>query len=599
MNKKILIIKIILSTLILQSCSSEESSTSLPSSIIKYTITFNSGDGGTVSNRGGEYESGQVISVTATPQEGYVFTGWSDGNTNETRTITVSGNSTLTANFQIKNTEYYISTVKLIQPWSYEFIINKPYNETDLYQIGPAGWLSVTMQESHEAFYYPTSSDFNPAGNYTIDPHNFALGDYNGDGLQDLLITWATFPHTLERNSKFTYTFLINNGDGTMTYDENIITTPTIQNKHFSYRTISADFNGDNIDDIVSSSMGVLKRLPDGTYFSKWESIPLLLSNGVGSYYDATKNIEGQEDGINPPENHSFGHELSVGDVDGDGDNDIYTGKILLINDGTGHFTNETDKLPNELKPSRNLWSSVIADFNNDGVDDFFVPYAETEEVLPNWNNYYGEYSGSYYLSIDGKTNLEDRIVGYVSDTKYGITNTKFNYAIAYDVNLDGFKDVVIGTTRVNPYYEGKGLQIFLNEYDPETDNRKFVNGNHLLPDESVLDKYHGEGQLTAIDINNDNILDIVHTTGTSGPHFGISFYINMGGALELVSNDKLAYLTDNQISGRENYPSNEKLRRTIPIDLNNSGWIDMISTVGFGTSEGSEVIFYSILSKN
>jgi hypothetical protein len=64
---------------------------------------------------------------------------------------------------------------------------------------------------------------------------------------------------------------------------------------------------------------------------------------------------------------------------------------------------------------------------------------------------------------------------------------------------------------------------------------------------ESVLDKYHGEGQLTAIDINNDNILDIVHTTGTSGPHFGISFYINMGGTLELVSNDKLAYLTDNQ----------------------------------------------------
>ena len=663
---------------IVLSCSSDETSTPItpPAPIVKYTITLSAGEGGAVSTTGGEYEAGQTVSVTATPQGEYLFKDWSDGNTNATRTITVSSNTTLTANFEKKKypltvniegegevleeivnagrtTDYdsgttvkltavpaegwefigwtgaiesaelevqllvseakevtaefkqpqiesMISTVKLIQPWTYEFIIDKEYNETEIYKVGPAGWLSVSNQEYHEEYYYPTSSDYNPAGYFTLDPHNFALGDYNGDGLQDLLITWATFPHTLERESKFTYTFLINNGDGTLSYDKDIITTPSIQNKHFAYRTIAADFNGDNIDDIVSASMGVIKRNPDGSYYTKWESIPLLLSSGVGSYYDATRNIEGQEDGISPPNGHSFGHELSVGDVDGDGDNDIFTGKILLINDGSGNFENATQKLPNELKPWRNIWSSVIADFNNDGVDDFFVPYAETQASELGSDNYFGDYSGAYYLSKNGNSDLENRDIGYVTDAKYGLLNTKFNYAIAYDVNLDGYQDIVIGTTRANPYYEGKGLQIFLNEYDSETGNRKFTNGNHLLPDESALDNFHGEGQLTAIDVNNDGVLDIAHTSGSYGDGYGISFYINNGGSLDLISNNKLAYLTQNQIKGKEGYGAYDKLRRTIPINLNNSGWIDMISTVGTNTTDGQgELIFYSIISKD
>jgi hypothetical protein len=545
------------------------------------------------------YNAGTTVRLTATPNEGWVFAGWSGDVESEELVIEIpiEKGTVLTAVFRPIQIESFISTVKLVHPWTYEFLLGKPYNESDIYKVGPAGWLSVTNQESHEAYYYPTSSDYNPAGYFTQDPHNFALGDYNGDGLQDVLITWATFPHTILRESKFTYTFLINNGDGSLSFDENVITSPSIQNRHFAYRTIAADFNGDNIDDIVSASMGLIKRLPDGEFFTKWESIPLMLSDGVGSYYDASTNIEGQEDGVSPPQGHSFGHEISVGDVDGDGDNDIYTGKTLLLNDGSGYFTNETDKLPNELRPRRNLWSSVIADFNNDGVDDFFVPYAEITG-----NSYlddYEDYSGAYYISVNGGSDLEGRRVGFVTEAKYGISNTKFNYAIAYDVNLDGFKDIVIATTRAEPYYVGKGLQIFLNEYDEETQSRKFVSGDHLIPDESVLDQTHGEGQLTSIDINNDGVLDIAHTSGAYGEDYGISLYLNVGGSLQLVSNDKLVYVTDNQIKERGNFGPYGKLRRTIPINLNNSGWIDMISTVGFGKSDGSsELIFYSILSK-
>ena len=88
---------------IVLSCSSDETSTPVtppPAPIVKYTITLSAGEGGTVSTTGGEYEAGQTVNVTATPQGEYVFTSWSDGNTNATRTITVSSNSTLTANFE-------------------------------------------------------------------------------------------------------------------------------------------------------------------------------------------------------------------------------------------------------------------------------------------------------------------------------------------------------------------------------------------------------------------------------------------------------------------------------------------------------------------
>jgi hypothetical protein len=90
--------------LLVLSCSSDETSTPVtpPAPLAKYTITFSAGDGGSVSTTGGEYEKGQTVTVTATPQGEYVFTVWSDGNTDATRTITIDATKTITANFERK-----------------------------------------------------------------------------------------------------------------------------------------------------------------------------------------------------------------------------------------------------------------------------------------------------------------------------------------------------------------------------------------------------------------------------------------------------------------------------------------------------------------
>ena len=77
---------------------------------LTYTVTATAGTGGTVSG-GGTYEYGTSVTLTATPSEGYKFVQWSDGNTNATRTFTVTGNVSLTASFSTTNlNNIYVGT---------------------------------------------------------------------------------------------------------------------------------------------------------------------------------------------------------------------------------------------------------------------------------------------------------------------------------------------------------------------------------------------------------------------------------------------------------------------------------------------------------
>ena len=64
------------------------------------TTTVNNDAMGSVTE-GGEYTHGTEITLTATANEGYRFTQWSDGNTDNPRIITVTENKTYTAEFEV------------------------------------------------------------------------------------------------------------------------------------------------------------------------------------------------------------------------------------------------------------------------------------------------------------------------------------------------------------------------------------------------------------------------------------------------------------------------------------------------------------------
>ncbi|WP_174819951.1 InlB B-repeat-containing protein, partial [Paenibacillus koleovorans] len=82
----------------------------IPISTTNYNLTVQATNG-TVTPSGGTYSSGTVVTLTATPNAGYTFTGWSgdlSGSANPA-TITMNGNKTVTANFS-PATMYTLST---------------------------------------------------------------------------------------------------------------------------------------------------------------------------------------------------------------------------------------------------------------------------------------------------------------------------------------------------------------------------------------------------------------------------------------------------------------------------------------------------------
>lgn len=62
---------------------------------------------GTVSGMG-SYASGTTATLRAMPAEGYLFSGWSDGSTENPRTVTVTGDATYSANFTKNAYNIYI-----------------------------------------------------------------------------------------------------------------------------------------------------------------------------------------------------------------------------------------------------------------------------------------------------------------------------------------------------------------------------------------------------------------------------------------------------------------------------------------------------------
>lgn len=101
-------------------------------SIGKYTVTVNTNDvnKGTVTG-GGEYGAGAVVTLTATPKEGYELLYWSDRSKENPRNITVDGNEALSAYFIKKND---------VEP---TFSITKVWENTNVPTVNTNGYQAV------------------------------------------------------------------------------------------------------------------------------------------------------------------------------------------------------------------------------------------------------------------------------------------------------------------------------------------------------------------------------------------------------------------------------------------------------------------------
>ena len=130
--------------LCLVTCTCSKGEDNSPIDIIKYTVSVSSSEGGSVSSIGGEYNENTSVSITATPQQGYEFSGWTGTTlTGSTISIKVTSNQTITANF-IRS--IYTLTIDTVGSGEVSQQIFNSARETTEYESGKTVRLSATPQ---------------------------------------------------------------------------------------------------------------------------------------------------------------------------------------------------------------------------------------------------------------------------------------------------------------------------------------------------------------------------------------------------------------------------------------------------------------------
>ena len=103
---------------------------------------------GTVSG-GGKYEKGTEITIKATPNKGYRFVHWwTDGNTENPRTIIVTEDITLSAEFELDETPVENVQITSANVYSRDGILYVEGVETDYYVLDAAGRLVYSGRDA-------------------------------------------------------------------------------------------------------------------------------------------------------------------------------------------------------------------------------------------------------------------------------------------------------------------------------------------------------------------------------------------------------------------------------------------------------------------
>ncbi len=144
-----------------------------------------------------------------------------------------------------------------------------------------------------------------------------------------------------------------NDGTGNFT---NISGTSGLTQQSGSRSALALDIEGDGDLDIYSVNWGAQNEL--------------FLNDGTGNFTQVTRGAEG------PVGDTSAKQGVTAGDVDGDGDIDIYVSRReatnwLFINDGSGNFTEQAST--RGVAVGGRTHGSTFADIDNDGDLDLFV----------------------------------------------------------------------------------------------------------------------------------------------------------------------------------------------------------------------------------
>lgn len=392
---------------------------------------------------------------------------------------------------------------------------------------------------------YFTVKEFSIAGHAKAFPMDYYVGDLNGDGKLDLLVTYFYFPL---KNAAIPATILLGDGHGAFAKAPSTFVSGGVLKNVWGRQIVAADFNGDGRKDIFIADHGYDADPFPGAHNS------LLLSKSGGKFVNATSSL---------PNFTDFSHSAAAADIDGDGDVDIYVDNYngfvgwngsattdeahyLLVNDGKGHFS-VSRKLPADMVAGLyNSPSTVFLDYDGDRDQDLLISpdSTRTQSARVLLNDGHGDFSGAEASFKIKSYSAHDAVVDVVSQ----------------DINGDGRKDLVFSIA-VNNYASGR-IAVFIN----------YGNGSYVEETAARVDKPATGGWVLRnklVDLNGDGYLDIVETSAGNKPVAPILMNDGSGSFIRLPST-----LTD----GYDAFTGDDRDDRLLVGDFNRDGRADLMT---------------------
>ena len=260
-----------------------------------------------------------------------------------------------------------------------------------------------------------------------------ATGDVNGDGTTDIIIPGPKGMHCMR---------YLGAANGTFTGTE--ISTVTPDAEHQAAHLFDADQDGDL--DLYLASGGV-----EITEYSSLLQDQLFFNDGQGNF-TAPRQIFPNEQKLSTLAVHS-------GDIDGDGDLDLFVGEririgrygeqcsgFILENDGQGNFSDVTASYYPGLKDIGMITDARWCDLNGDELLDLVIA---------------GEFMEVYLLLNEG---------GSLSRINLPFANSGFwNRLYLIDVDADQDLDIVLGNLGTNSRFKANAdhpMRLYYSDFD-------------------------------------------------------------------------------------------------------------------------------------
>jgi hypothetical protein len=303
------------------------------------------------------------------------------------------------------------------------------------------------------------------------------LIDIDSDGDLDLVITsWDFFEDEYDPAL-----VMLNDGNGAFSFsDEFMHPMATGGSQHWP---LVADFNQDRRDDLYVVTMGNEGGEASNTWWTGTYQQLFLQEEGLGL-------VDASSGSLTDPR-RSIAHTAAIGDIDGDGDIDIFNGgsgfvpeliwdqglqwigtHIMINQGGSGVFTPDLSKLPdffsagNDPGQIQAVSGNALVDIDRDGDQDLLISMAGGIETYPDLFPTGQILDPAFHILLnDGTGDFTVAEAGLVPAHNPGAEedHLPYNLSIA-DVNNDGWPDVFVSVPKHT--LDAGNLQLLLNDGD-------------------------------------------------------------------------------------------------------------------------------------